>query len=164
MSQKKNTAPAAETVNANAETVVSDLAQTDSQQIAAVDSFDNVSFDFGNENQVVEVSAEYLKMEAGQIENFIYTGASIATFEGEEKTVVNLLSRNKESFIAANVVLVNTLKKLQAPCLVRIACVGKVGTGSSSYTGFKVFTIPQNIARPEPPKTADTDRQLTAAQ
>lgn len=157
--EKKPTAKKNEA--AENENAVSNLEQN---AVAAVDGFDAISFEFENEAQVVEVSAAYLTMQQGEVDNFIFTGMSTATFEGEEKTVVNLLSRNKESFIAANAVLVNTLKKIQPPALVRIACMGSVGTGNSKYTNFKVYTIPQSIARPEQQRPVDAERQLSAGE
>ena len=68
------------------------------QAIAAAESFGNVSFEFENEDHIVEVTAAYLSMKEGESKDFIFTGMSTTEFaddnaELQQKDIITLLDK-----------------------------------------------------------------------
>jgi len=122
------------------------------QALASAENFGDVSFEFENENQIVEVTAAYLAMEEGETKDFIFMGMSTTEFaddhgEMKEKEIVSLLDKEKNSFISAATVLVSACKRIKhVPCLIRIVHKGKVKlTGGRQYDNFAMLTSPVNL-------------------
>lgn len=122
------------------------------QAIAAAESFGNVSFEFENEDHIVEVTAAYLSMKEGESKDFIFTGMSTTEFaddnaELQQKDIITLLDKEKNSFISASTVLVSACKRIKhIPCLIRIVHKGEVKmTGGRKYDNFAMLTSPVNL-------------------
>jgi hypothetical protein len=118
-------------------------AQTANEESQMTAFDDGLDFGEGLEGQMIEVSASYLSMEAGEVRKFVYLGRSTATFEGEERPVVNLIGQDRNSYIAANVVLLNVMARLTPPCPIVVSCLGKAA--GTKYFNYKVMAYPPHV-------------------
>ena len=93
------------------------------QAIAAAESFGNVSFEFENEDHIDDNA------------------------ELQQKDIITLLDKEKNSFISASTVLVSACKRIKhIPCLIRIVHKGEVKmTGGRKYDNFAMLTSPVNL-------------------
>jgi len=105
---------------------------------AFFDAFDQVQSE-----DLTTTDAEYIEFSAGDIHNLIFTGFEKAKFEGEEeKDLACFTGRNGWRFVNANAVIVNSMRKLQAPAPVRITCTGETkNSNGNKYKTFKIFTL-----------------------
>jgi len=95
-----------------------------------------------DENQLTKTEAEYLEFAEGEIHNLIFTGFENATFGEDVRESVTFLGKDGWKFINSNSVIVNAMKRLQAPAPVRIMCVGeKKNAKGNKYKDFKIFTL-----------------------
>ena len=101
------------------------------------------AFDAVTDDELTTTDAEYLEFSAGDIHNLIFTGFEKAKFEGEEeKELACFTGRNGWKFVNANAVIVNSMRKLQAPAPVRITCTGETkNSNGNKYKTFKIFTL-----------------------
>lgn len=94
------------------------------------------------DTNMLPTDAEYLEFSEGEIHNLIFTGFEDATFGEETKEASTFQGKNGFRFINANSVIVNAMKRLSAPCPVRIICTGEMKSAKGNkYKTFKIFTL-----------------------
>lgn len=95
-----------------------------------------------SDDKMSPTEAEYLEFEEGVIHNLIFTGFTEATFGEENKESVCFQGKGGWRYINSNSVILNAMKRLSAPCPVRITCVGeKKNSKGNKYKDFKIFTL-----------------------
>lgn len=101
------------------------------------------AFDAVTDDELTATDAEYLEFSPGDVQNLIFTGFEKAKFEGEEeKDMACFTGRNGWRYVNANAVIVNSMRKIQAPAPVRITCTGETKSNSGNkYKTFKIFTL-----------------------
>lgn len=86
--------------------------------------------------------AEYLEFTEGDVHNLIFTGFEAGKFESEEREMVCFTGKNSWKFVNSNSVILNAMKKIVAPCPVRIVCTGEMKNAKGNkYKTFKIFTL-----------------------
>lgn len=117
------------------------LKTTDDLSTANEAFFD--AFDAVQDDELQATDAEYLEFSPGDVQNLIFTGFETAKFEGEEeKDMACFTGRNGWRYVNANAVIVNSMRKIQAPAPVRITCTGEQKSNSGNkYKTFKIFTL-----------------------
>lgn len=113
-----------------------------------VQDYSNVNEEFFDklesiqEEEMLNTDAEYLEFADGETHNLIFTGFEAGKFENEEREMACFTGRNGWRYVNANAVIVNSMKKLCAPCPVRIVCTGETKNAKGNkYKTFKIFTL-----------------------
>lgn len=93
------------------------------------------------------VSGDYYKFQDGETVLLLLNGISqmesnLEENKGEFVDVAELEDRNGNKFINGDVVMVSTARKLVerglTPCLIRVFCNGKKGTGRKQYLNLEI--------------------------
>lgn len=110
----------------------------------ALDNFENV-----DDKDLESTSGdEYLSLEPNERYNFVFTGTSEITIQGEKATVCHLIDKDKKRFITGSKVLVNRLSKVtQLPCFVRIITKDYQKGENGKYLNMDVLVIPQSLEK-----------------
>lgn len=75
--------------------------------------------------------------------NFLFEGMSTATLDGKIVPVVKLRDKHGDTFIAAQTILVNSLRDVQVmPAYCRVVVKNKKKSGNQSYFDMQVKVLP----------------------
>jgi len=109
------------------------------QALAAMDSVED-------SNLIEAEEQTYLEFEEGDVQNLAFLGISSRTFDENgvktEKDIAEFTDKEGRQFYNGNAYLVNRLKTITAPNLVRIVCTGKEKNknGNGFYKTFKILS------------------------
>lgn len=99
-------------------------------------------------SQLQPITGSYLTMEVN--ERKVFKFVAMTTFEGDRGHVdaVQLIDRNGHSFTSANMMLVQSLKRVTVyPAMCRITYLGKKQGKSNEYDNYIIEILPQELAR-----------------
>ena len=107
------------------------------------------SFEEVKDEQLQQLTSEYLELLPNKVYNFIFTG--VVKFQGKDREIdaVELVNSEGEKGISGLTVLVNSLKKVtQMPCYVRIVTKKKETSGTGGkYLDMDVYVLPQTVEK-----------------
>lgn len=95
----------------------------------------------------MEITSEYLKLEEGEQQRFVYMGmtrltSQYATEDPEGKVdAVKLMGSDQKIYIAADAVIVSSLSECTPPCPVAITNIGEEKGKNGTYKTFKISLL-----------------------
>lgn len=132
---------------------LNDIALGKDTPIAMEEIFDLL--DELDDRKLQDLNSAYWTPEENTTYNFIFEGMSTAILDGKQVQTVKLRNKHGATFIAAQTVLVGSLRTVQVlPAYCRIVVKGKKKSGNQSYFDMEVKVLPGTrvvtVSQPDP--------------